>query len=233
MIVGPDERDLKSLLTGQHQPIFSSTHAPPVDVFSATAVPAAAELMQFPPPIDPNPPPPPPPRPEHERVSPEVSLTKRLEEARDVVHRLSGRVDAHDRRHRAKAASESAIIDRCFHEPLTFRLKAAVLAGNADAVSTDGLLDPGRFARRREQQAHFEARIAAELGMPARPRARPRPLLDWKLFAVVRQTRFFDGGEPGHYGRRVLHPTFDGGGREARAAIGGGWPDRESGAVGA
>jgi hypothetical protein len=90
------------------------------------------------------------------------------------------------------------------------RIKAAVLAsdGKQIEVSTKGLLDPGRFAKRRAKQAEFENRIAEEFGQPRKEKVSQRPVFDWKTFEVVRQTRFFGGDEPSRYGRKVVIPTF-------------------------
>jgi hypothetical protein len=105
----------------------------------------------------------------------DVSLTKRLDEAHDLVYCLSTRLNGYDRRSSANVSGESTIIDGYFHAPVTFGLKGVVLAGKAGAVTTEGILDPGCFARLREQQAQFEARITEELVLPGGSCAAGRP----------------------------------------------------------
>jgi hypothetical protein len=90
------------------------------------------------------------------------------------------------------------------------RIKAAVLAsdGAPIEVSTGGLLDPSRFTKRREAQTDFENRIASEFGYPQRRKMAARATFDWRTIDTIRETRFFDGDPPSHYGRRIVLPTF-------------------------
>jgi hypothetical protein len=80
------------------------------------------------------------------------------------------------------------------------------------AVPAGGLEDPvARFARRREREDRFERDVAAQLGRPIPEPAKPeRDTLDWQLFGVMREMRFFGGDEPPRHGR-LLGPreTFD------------------------
>jgi hypothetical protein len=200
--------DLQSLLTGKHPPIFSSANAP--DVFSATAIPSITDPPAFHPPIIPTSHLPPPPRAPPDHGPSHASLSKQLEAAHELTNRLSTRLLDHDRLQQIKAKNHSLGIERCFYAPLQMRLKAAVLAGNGGPieVSTDGLLDPERFTKRRQNEKKFENRIAEAFEPPKRPKIANRQSFDWKLLDIVRQTRFFDGDQTSHYGKKVVIPTF-------------------------
>jgi hypothetical protein len=80
-------------------------------------------------------------------------------------------------------------------------------------VSTRGLPDHShRYAQKKAKEEEFAKRIAAECGNPIVEVEKPqRDTLDYRLFGLQRETRFFDGGPALPKGKRFFEKseTFD------------------------
>jgi hypothetical protein len=105
------------------------------------------------------------------------------------------------------AETKQTMIDAMDADPVPIRAGRELPPVGNLVVPLGGLADPfERFARKREAEESFERRVNAELGRPIPEMVKPerRRTLDWQAYELRRETRFFDGDESPHHGKRLF-----------------------------
>jgi hypothetical protein len=236
----PDSPNLTSLLIGQNQPIYSSDIVPDVFSATAiSSIPqpgfpsSGISFSQAPrPPLHP------PKKPEisGSRITKQLQdaheITDRLS-ARLASYDSSRRAKAKSQSNgmetkffnplqkRIKnqvqiavnfADTKQAMIKGMDAHPVPIRSGQELPPVPHLTVMMGGLADPvERFAKRREAEKLFERQICSELGHPILEVVKPeRKTLDWQFYELRRETRFFDGDQPAHRGKRLVKKeTFE------------------------